>query len=70
MVDLQLHDAPDILILPSQFKHFVKTMNHDRTLIVNPGHLCKHQAGGTYARIILYPRESIQERNRVDLFKL
>jgi DNA polymerase alpha subunit B len=70
MIDLQIHDTPDILIIPSQFKHFVKPIDHGNTIVINPGHLCRHQAGGTYARVIMYPRESIQERIRVDLFKL
>lgn len=66
MVDLHVSMAPDILILPSQLKHFVK--NVQGTVCINPGFLCKNQTGGTYARVIMYPQE--EERVRVDLKKL
>lgn len=66
MVDLHLATTPDILIFPSQFKHFVKNV-HD-AVCINPGFLCRHQTGGTYARVIMYP--NVDERVRVDLMKL
>lgn len=66
LLDIHLPTKPDILILPSQFKHFVKQMNG--TVSMNPGFLCKHEVAGTYGRVILYP--NTEERVRVDLLKL
>ncbi|KAG1171089.1 hypothetical protein G6F70_007228 [Rhizopus microsporus] len=68
LVDIQISWKPDILIIPSQFKHFVK--NVEQVVCINPGHLTKHQSAGSYARVILYPTDDINERVRVDLFKL
>jgi DNA polymerase alpha subunit B len=67
-VDIQLTFKPDILILPSQFKHFAK--NIDGTIVVNPGHLCKNLSGGTYSKLTLYPTLNEEEQVRVDLYKL
>ncbi|CAO3638267.1 unnamed protein product [Cunninghamella echinulata] len=74
MVNLQLSIRPDILILPSQLRHFTKLV--DDVLCINPGHLCKRQSGGTYARLTIHPKSSndnnnaVHERTRVDLVKL
>ncbi|ESN99074.1 hypothetical protein HELRODRAFT_185050 [Helobdella robusta] len=55
-VDLELFDVyakltvtPHLLILPSELKCFVKTVNC--CTCVNPGKLSKKEAGGTYAHI-------------------
>ncbi|KAI8354395.1 DNA polymerase alpha/epsilon subunit B-domain-containing protein [Mortierella sp. GBAus27b] len=50
---LDLVDCPDILILPSRLKGFVK--NIDDTIVVNPNHLSKGQSAGTYARFTIHP---------------
>ncbi|CAO3642509.1 unnamed protein product [Cunninghamella blakesleeana] len=71
MVNLQLSLRPDILIIPSQLRHFTKLV--DDVLCINPGHLCKKQSGGTYAKIIIHPKSNntiVHERTRVDLVKL
>lgn len=66
MVNFHLATTPDVLILPSQLKHFIKPVNG--SVCINPGFLCKNQTGGTYARVILYPQT--ESRVRVDLKKL
>ncbi|KAI8643515.1 DNA polymerase alpha/epsilon subunit B-domain-containing protein [Parasitella parasitica] len=68
LVNIQVSWLPDILILPSQFKHFVK--NVDDAVCINPGHLCKSLAAGSYSRIVLHPSTNADEQVRVDLFKL
>ncbi|WOO78183.1 DNA polymerase alpha subunit B [Vanrija pseudolonga] len=45
--------APDVLILPSKLKHFSKVI--DSSLVVNPGHLSKPHAGGTFAKLTIHP---------------
>ncbi|WVQ82653.1 hypothetical protein IAT38_004785 [Cryptococcus sp. DSM 104549] len=56
--------APDVLILPSRLKHFVKTV--DSTLVVNPAHLARSQAAGTYAKLLIHPtpKSKLQEMAR------
>jgi len=44
--------TPDIMLLPSQLKHFVKNING--SLIVNPGQLTKYANGGTFSRIAVH----------------
>ncbi|KAI8877644.1 DNA polymerase alpha, subunit B [Backusella circina FSU 941] len=66
--NIQVGVSPDILILPSQLKHFVKNVSD--IVCINPGHLAKAHAGGTYARVSMYPTDNTQERTRVDLIKL
>ncbi|CEP18634.1 hypothetical protein [Parasitella parasitica] len=68
LVNIQVSWLPDILILPSQFKHFVKSVDH--VVCINPGHLCKSLAAGSYSRVVLYPSTNVDEQVRVDLFKL
>eukprot|EP00730_Choanoeca_flexa_P015575 TRINITY_DN7181_c0_g1_i1.p1 TRINITY_DN7181_c0_g1~~TRINITY_DN7181_c0_g1_i1.p1 ORF type:complete len:643 (+),score=139.85 TRINITY_DN7181_c0_g1_i1:36-1964(+) len=49
--------TPDVLILPSDLKHFVKNVNG--TLVMNPGRLTKRNSGGTYGRMIIHaPRRN------------
>ncbi|EKC98004.1 alpha DNA polymerase [Trichosporon asahii var. asahii CBS 8904] len=45
--------APDVLILPSKLRHFSKIV--DETLVVNPGHLSRANAPGTFAKITVHP---------------
>eukprot|EP00039_Didymoeca_costata_P013829 m.216520 g.216520 ORF g.216520 m.216520 type:complete len:642 (+) comp15879_c0_seq5:111-2036(+) len=44
--------TPDILLLPSDMKYFIKNINGCVTL--NPGRLVKHNTGGTYARLSIH----------------
>ncbi|KAI4343365.1 hypothetical protein L6164_010722 [Bauhinia variegata] len=53
---LELSSIPDILILPSDIKHFIKVLsneegNRGKCLSVNPGRLAKGEGGGTFAEI-------------------
>lgn len=41
--------APDVLLLPSKLKTFARPLGC--TLAVNPGNLCRMNAGGTFAKI-------------------
>ncbi|KAF7729841.1 DNA-directed DNA polymerase alpha subunit pol12 [Apophysomyces ossiformis] len=79
MPDIQIPFAPDILIVPSQLKHFTRVI--EGVMCVNPGYLSKRQSGGTYAHLAIQPlpqrSESnindgakLHERTRVDLIKL
>ncbi|CAH2045616.1 unnamed protein product, partial [Iphiclides podalirius] len=47
----QLPCTPHILILPSNFRYFVKEVNG--CVVVNPEHLTKGPGGGTFARILV-----------------
>ncbi|KAI9594523.1 DNA polymerase alpha subunit B N-terminal-domain-containing protein [Syncephalis fuscata] len=51
---LAIHQQPDLLIIPSQLRHFCKTIGTE-SLCVNPGRLSRKQTGGTYARITVHP---------------
>ena len=49
--------TPDIMLLPSQLRHFVKNVNG--SLVVNPGRLTRNSSGGTYSKISVHaPRRS------------
>ncbi|XP_061338738.1 uncharacterized protein LOC133285511 [Gastrolobium bilobum] len=55
---LQLSLVPDVLILPSDIKYFVKVlnsesegMNHIKCIAVNPGRLAKGEGGGTFVEL-------------------
>eukprot|EP00041_Stephanoeca_diplocostata_P010570 m.168423 g.168423 ORF g.168423 m.168423 type:complete len:663 (+) comp18206_c0_seq5:180-2168(+) len=49
--------TPDVLILPSTMKYFAKNVNG--SLVINPGRLCKHSSGGTYASVAVHaPRRN------------
>ncbi|KAL2955105.1 hypothetical protein AAZX31_18G009200 [Glycine max] len=55
---LQLSSIPDILILPSDIKYFVKVLssenegiNHTKCIAVNPGRLAKGEGGGTFVEL-------------------
>ncbi|CAH0728424.1 unnamed protein product, partial [Brenthis ino] len=47
----QLPATPHALVLPSNFRYFVKTVNG--CVVVNPEHLTKGTGGGTFARLRL-----------------
>ncbi|KAI8982344.1 DNA polymerase alpha/epsilon subunit B-domain-containing protein [Mycotypha africana] len=72
LVNVQLTYRPDILILPSQLKHFVR--NVEGTVCINPGNLCRGITSGTYSRVFLYPTKPTAADRlasvRVDLLKL
>ncbi|XP_020220772.1 DNA polymerase alpha subunit B [Cajanus cajan] len=58
---LQLSLVPDILILPSDIKYFVKVLssesegiNHNKCIAVNPGRLAKGEGGGTFVELDYY----------------
>ncbi|CAL0308757.1 unnamed protein product [Lupinus luteus] len=55
---LQLSLVPDVLILPSDIKYFVKVLNgeseetnHRKCIAVNPGRLSKGEGGGTFLEL-------------------
>ncbi|KAF9189903.1 DNA-directed DNA polymerase alpha subunit pol12 [Haplosporangium sp. Z 767] len=50
---MDLRVSPDIVIVPSKLKHFAKTI--DNVITVNPNHLSKAHAGGTFARLTIHP---------------
>ncbi|CAK1583502.1 unnamed protein product [Parnassius mnemosyne] len=47
----QLPCTPHILVLPSNFRYFVKEVNG--CVVVNPEHLTKGSGGGTFARMLV-----------------
>ncbi|XP_022817574.1 DNA polymerase alpha subunit B isoform X2 [Spodoptera litura] len=47
----QLSCIPHILVLPSNFRYFVKEVNG--CVVVNPEHLTKGTGGGTFARLLI-----------------
>ncbi|XP_030370575.1 DNA polymerase alpha subunit B [Scaptodrosophila lebanonensis] len=49
----QLKQMPNVLILPSVQRHFVRLVND--CLVINPGRLSQNDAGGTYARFLITP---------------
>ncbi|KAK7306232.1 hypothetical protein VNO77_44158 [Canavalia gladiata] len=55
---LQLSLVPDVLILPSDIKYFVKVLNsereginHTNCIAINPGRLAKGEGGGTFVEL-------------------
>ncbi|XP_047537222.1 DNA polymerase alpha subunit B [Vanessa atalanta] len=49
----QLPAAPHVLLLPSNFRYFVKEVNG--CVVVNPERLAKGVGGGTFARLLITP---------------
>ncbi|KAM3962543.1 DNA polymerase alpha subunit B isoform 2-T2 [Aphomia sociella] len=47
----QLPGSPHLLLLPSNFRYFVKEVNG--CVVVNPEHLTKGLGGGTFARVLV-----------------
>ncbi len=64
LAELAMPVTPDLLILPSELRPFVKAVN--RSVVINPGRLTKHANGGTYARIAVHApmRNDIPEGTR------
>lgn len=46
---LKMTSIPDILIVPSSLRHFVKQLNN--CLVINPGQLCRSQSGGVFCHL-------------------
>lgn len=57
---LGLPVAPDVLVLPSRLKAFVKHVGP--TLMVNPGNLTRGTIGGTYAKLAIFPQTAASMR--------
>ncbi|KAH0318427.1 DNA polymerase alpha 70 kDa subunit, partial [Aureobasidium melanogenum] len=56
--------SPDLLILPSVLTPFVKVV--DGVLVINPGQASKKRGAGTYARLIVGPRELTEDEREKD----
>eukprot|EP00040_Diaphanoeca_grandis_P034139 m.210390 g.210390 ORF g.210390 m.210390 type:complete len:643 (-) comp33075_c0_seq1:298-2226(-) len=55
--NLRLPITPDILIVPSDLRYFVKNVNN--CVMINPGRLVKHTSGGTFAKMSVHaPRRN------------
>ncbi|XP_026187098.1 DNA polymerase alpha subunit B [Mastacembelus armatus] len=59
----QMPVTPDILIIPSELRYFVKDVVN--CVCVNPGRLTKGQVGGTYGRLLIQPSATSQDGKRV-----
>lgn len=51
---LELSVTPDVLVLPSQLAPFAREVIGG-CVAVNPGRICKRRAGGTYAKVSVFP---------------
>ena len=73
--------TPDLLILPSDLKCFAKQALTS-TVCINPGRLTRKRAGGTYAKVVVYPlprsadadtqdrTHDVAERTRVEIYRI
>jgi len=59
--------SPDVLILPSDLRFFVKEV--DGCLCINPGRLVKGQTGGTYAKLHVKPSKISNSDKSITLAK-
>ncbi|RXN34576.1 DNA polymerase alpha subunit B [Labeo rohita] len=59
----QMNLTPDILIVPSELRYFIKDVIG--CVCVNPGRLTKGQVGGTYGRLLIQPNPALVEGKRV-----
>lgn len=59
----QMPLTPDILIVPSELRYFIKDVSG--CVCVNPGRLTKGQVGGTYGRLLIQPNPVVMEGKRV-----
>uniref|UniRef100_A0A8C2AJM4 DNA polymerase alpha subunit B n=1 Tax=Cyprinus carpio TaxID=7962 RepID=A0A8C2AJM4_CYPCA len=59
----QMNLTPDILIVPSELRYFIKDVIG--CVCVNPGRLTKGQVGGTYGRLLIQPNPVLVEGKRV-----
>ena len=48
-VHTRMESQPQLLVLPSDFQHFVKDVNWG--LVVNPGRLAKREGGGVLVKL-------------------
>jgi hypothetical protein len=46
------------MILPSDLQYFVKDVNG--VLAINPRRLCQGSTGGTFAKVTILPKKSVQ----------
>lgn len=84
MKEWEMPVQPDILITPSKLTNFARKVL-DTTVVVNPGHLTKGTAGGTYAMMDVHPMKKedlekaldgdnvvkgVQDRLRVDIKRI
>lgn len=69
--------SPDVLLLSSNLKPFVKEV--DSVLCLNVGHLSKSTGGGTYAHLVVHPPKEaegssegsgIASRVKVDIVRI
>ncbi|XP_051965080.1 DNA polymerase alpha subunit B-like [Xyrauchen texanus] len=59
----QMAITPDILIVPSELRYFIKDVIG--CVCVNPGRLTKGQVGGTYGRLLIQPNPVLVAGKRV-----
>ncbi|CAK6971975.1 DNA polymerase alpha subunit B [Scomber scombrus] len=59
----QMPVTPDVLIVPSELRYFVKDVIG--CVCVNPGRLTKGQVGGTYGRLLIQRSTSSEDQKRV-----
>ncbi|XP_072251709.1 DNA polymerase alpha subunit B [Leuresthes tenuis] len=59
----QMPLTPDVLIIPSELRYFVKDVVG--CVCVNPGRLTKGQVGGTYSRLLIQRSATPEEGKRV-----
>ncbi|KAK7136079.1 hypothetical protein R3I94_014664 [Phoxinus phoxinus] len=59
----QMNLTPDILIVPSELRYFIKDVIG--CVCVNPGRLTKGQVGGTYGRLLVQPNPVLVDGKRV-----
>ena len=72
---LYIHDKLDLLILPSNLKHFAKIDRESNTLCINPSFLTRMNRGGTYAVLHIadsncYDVDDYTQRIRCDIFRI
>ncbi|TMS17820.1 DNA polymerase alpha subunit B [Larimichthys crocea] len=58
----QMPLTPDILIIPSELRYFVKDVAG--CVCVNPGRLTKGQVGGTYGRLLIQHKATSEDGKR------
>ncbi|CAJ1058492.1 DNA polymerase alpha subunit B [Xyrichtys novacula] len=59
----QMPLTPDVLIIPSELRYFVKEVVG--CVCVNPGRLTKGQVGGTYSRLLIQRSDTSDDEKRV-----
>lgn len=60
----QMPLTPDVLVLPSELRYFVKDVVG--CVCVNPGRLTKGQVGGTYGRLLIQRSDATDDGKRVN----